>query len=172
MQRRDEAIQTIEGVIAVFAAQNDRPGEGRARAYLAGAYHLAQDLARAEEEAQRALPFLEHAPPYRAPLFGLMALSRADRGDSAGSLAAGTEAKTILDALGGTLEAEAIVRLGFAEGLRASGDVEESKRAIALARDRLLSRAAKIRNPEWRRGFIERLAEHTRILLRAGEWLA
>ena len=44
--------------------------------------------------------------------------------------------------------------------------------AIQMARERLLARAAMIRTPELRRGYMERLHEHSRILMRAGEWLA
>ncbi len=78
----------------------------------------------------------------------------------------------ILSAYGGTIEGEAIVHIGHAEGLRAKGDIEGSRIAIAAARDRLLARAAKITNAELRRGFMDRLREHGRILMRAGEWLA
>jgi eukaryotic-like serine/threonine-protein kinase len=171
MQRSDEALDTVNEVIGGFMVQRDRVGEGRARAYLAGFHHLAQRFMAAEEEALRALPLLDAAPPYRAALLGLLALSRADRGDGEGAHAAGRDAMEELEGLGGTMEGEALVRLGYAEGLSAKGDLEGSRRAIAVARNRLLARAAGIDDPEWKRFFMERLAEHTRILVRAGEWL-
>ena len=84
----------------------------------------------------------------------------------------GPQPVEILEAYGGTVEGEALIHVGYAEGLRARGDIEGSKKAIQKARDRLLARASMIRTPELRRGFMERLAEHSRILMRAGEWLA
>jgi tetratricopeptide (TPR) repeat protein len=172
MMRRDECKKLMEEVIASFRAQNDLPGEARARAYLAGSLHLCGDYAGADAEAQRALPLLVSAPAYRAPVLGLIAITRADRGDADASYEAGKEAIEILERLGGTIEAEAMVRLGWAEALRAKGDIEGSKKAITDARARLLSRADKIKDPARRRMFLEKLSEHQRTLARAGEWLA
>jgi len=169
--RHDEAVQVLEEVIAGFAVQQDRVGEGRARAYLAGLRHLARDHASASKEAERALPFLEGSPPYKAAVLGLMALMRADDGDSEGAFEAGQEAMRLLREYGGTIEGEAIVYIGYAEGLRAKRDLEGSKVAITAARDRLLERASRISDPELRKGFLSQLREHQRILLRAGEWL-
>lgn len=118
------------------------------------------------------LSLLDGAPPYRASALGLIALMRIDAGDAQGAYEAGAEAMKILEAYGGTIEGEAIIYIGYAEGLRGKGDIEGSKKAIFAARERLLARAAKIKSPELRRGFMERLAEHSRILMRAGEWLA
>ncbi|MBX3188798.1 MAG: protein kinase [Labilithrix sp.] len=171
MQRREDALRTLNAAIEGFAAQRDVVGEGRARAYRAGGFHLAKQHGAAAEEAALALPLLEGAPTYRAAVLGIMALMHADDGDAAAAFEAGDEAMSILRAYGGTVEGEAFVYLGYAEGLRARGDVEGSRAAIARARDRLLERAAKIKTPELRREFMDRLAEHTRILVRAGEWL-
>jgi tetratricopeptide (TPR) repeat protein len=170
--RTDDAVRTLTEAIEGFAAQRDPVGEGLARAYRAGAIHLRRDHADAEVEAKLALPLLEGAPPFRAAALGLIALMRIDAGDPAGGYEAGAEAMAILETYGGTIEGEAIVFIGHAEGLRAKGDLEGSKRAIAAARDRVLARAARIKTPELRRGYMERLHEHTRILMRAGEWLA
>jgi hypothetical protein len=134
--------------------------------------HLGRDHAVAALEAGAALPLLEGSPPYRAAALGLIALMRIDAGDAQGAYEAGAEAMTILEAYGGTIEGEALIRIGYAEGLRGRGDIEGSKRAIMAARDRLLARAAMIKTPELRRGYMERLREHGRILMRAGEWLA
>ena len=97
---------------------------------------------------------------------------RIDSGDSQGGYEAGEEGMKILDAYGGTIEGEALIHIGYAEGLRAKGDIEGSRKAIGAARDRLLARAAKIKSPALRREFMDRLKEHGRILMRAGEWLA
>ncbi len=170
-QREGEALALLKQALAGFVAHGDRLGEGRARAYLAGVLHLTDKFADAEREALRALTLLEASPPYRASLLGLLAITRADAGDAEGSFSAGCDAMADLERVGGTLEGEAFVRLGYAEGLRAKGDVAGSKAAISSARDRLLACAGRIKNGDWRRFFVERLREHSRILVRAGEWL-
>ena len=170
--RTEESVRTLTEAAEGFASQQDPVGEGLARVYRAGAVHLGRDHATAASEVTAALPLLEGAPPYRAAALGLVALMRIDAGDAKGTYEAGAEAMEILEAYGGTVEGEALIHIGYAEGLRARGDIEGSKKAILYARDRLLARAAMIRTPELRRGFMERLAEHSRILMRAGEWLA
>ena len=169
--RTEESVRTLTEAMDGFIAQQDPIGEGLARIYRAGAIHLSREHAAAAEEAKLALPLLEGAPPYRAAALGLIALMRIDAGDADGAHAAGMEAMQVLQAYGGTVEGEAIVRIGHAEGLRAKGDIDGSRRAIAAARDHLLAKAGKIKSAELRRGFMERLQEHGRILMRAGEWL-
>jgi hypothetical protein len=170
--RMDDSIKTLSEAAAGFASQQDPIGEVLARMYRAGAIHLGRDHASAVADAAAALPLLDGAPPYRAAGLGLMALMCIDAGDAKGAYDAGAEAMEILETYGGTVEGEALIHIGYAEGLRGRGDIEGSKKAIARARERLLARAAMIQTPELRRAFMERLAEHSRILMRAGEWLA
>jgi eukaryotic-like serine/threonine-protein kinase len=170
--RTEESVRTLTEAAEGFASQRDPFGEGLARVYRAGATHLTRDHAAAAAEAASALPLLEGAPPIRAAALGLIALMRIDAGDAQGAYEAGAEAMKILETYGGTVEGEALIYIGYAEGLRGKGDIEGSKKAVAAARDRLLARAAMIKTPELRRDFMERLREHTRILMRAGEWLA
>jgi tetratricopeptide (TPR) repeat protein len=170
--RIDEALRTLTEAMEGFIMQQDPIGEGLARLYRAGATHVGREHAAGAAEAKLALPLLEGVPPYRAGALGLIALMRIDSGDADGGYEAGVEAMRLLVACGGTIEGEAIVQIGYAEALRAKGDVEGSCRAIAAARDRLLARAERIEVPELRRGFMERIQEHGRILMRAGEWLA
>jgi tetratricopeptide (TPR) repeat protein len=167
----DDSVRTLTEAAEGFAAQRDPVGEGLARAYRAGALHLRREHATAAAEAKLALPLLVGAPPYRAAALGLIALMRIDAGDAPGAYEAGAEAMKILETYGGTVEGEAIVHIGYAEGLRARGDIEGSQKAITHARDRLLARAAMIKTPELRRDFMEQMREHVRILMRAGEWL-
>ena len=170
--RREEAVRTTEEVIAAYAAQRDRVGEGRARAYLAGVYYFASENDAAEAEERRALPLLEHAPPYRAALLAFMTLTMLHKGASPDeSFAVAAEAMRLLSEVGGVAEGEAIIRVAYAEALHAKGDVEGARTAIGAARDRLLARAAKIKNPEYKRSFLGLIREHIRTLARAGEWL-
>jgi eukaryotic-like serine/threonine-protein kinase len=170
-KRTDEALDIIREAVAGYAVQRDKSGEGRARAYLAAALHIAKDHAGAEDEILRALPLLERMPPYRAALLGLMALALADKGDNDSAYLAGSEAMRIFEQVGGTVEGESVIRVAYAEALFAKGDVEGAKNAIRIARDRLLERANRIKNPEWRKNFIGTIQEHNRTLARAGEWL-
>jgi len=171
LQRHDEAARVLTAAVQGFAIQHDPVGEGLARVYLGGSTHMTRDHAAAAKETAAALRLLEGAPPIRASALGLLAIMRADDGDADGAVAAGSEAMRLLKEYGGTIEGEALVYLGYAEGLRAKGDLEGSKAAIAAARDRVLARAAKIKDAELKRGFIENLREHQRTLSRAGEWL-
>jgi tetratricopeptide (TPR) repeat protein len=170
--RAEESVRTLTEAAEGFAAQRDPVGEGLARLYRSGVLHINREHAAAAREAEAALPFLEGAPPYRASALGFIALMRLDAGDADGAYEAGAEAMKILETYGGTIEGEPFIYIGYAEGLRAKGDIEGSKKAIGVARDRVLARAAKIKTPELRRDFMERLREHGRILMRAGEWLA
>lgn len=170
-KRKDEALDIIREAVAGYALQRDKGGEGRARAYLAAAYQMAKEHAAAEEETLAALPLLEPLPAYRAGLLGLMTLALADKGDNEAAYFAGSEAMRIFEQLGGTVEGESVIRVAWAEALFAKGDVEGAKKAIKIARDRLLERANKIKNPEWRKNFIGTIQEHNRTLARAGEWL-
>jgi tetratricopeptide (TPR) repeat protein len=170
--RATEAIRTTQEVIAAYATQRDRVGEGRARAYLATVHYFANDTAAAEKEELRALPLLEHAPPYRAALMAFITLTLALRGAPPDTIyAAGAEAMQLLEEVGSVAEGEAVIRLAHAESLYAKGETERAKRAIADARDRLLARAASM-TPEYKRTFLGTVRENVRTLARAGEWLA
>jgi len=171
--RSGEAQAIASDVIEGFAAQRDRVGEGRARAYLAGVHYFGGECALAEEEELRALPFLEHSRPHRAALLGFITLTRVALGAPGESAyEAGAEAMRLLEQVGGVAEGEALIRLAWAEGLAARGDMDGARVAIAAARDRLLARAAKMKSPEYKRTFLGVVREHVRTLARAGEWLA
>ena len=169
--RFEPARAVAQEVIEGFSAQRDRVGEGRARAYLAGVYYFGGDNARAEEEELRALPLLEHSLPHRAALLGFITLTRVALGAPGESTnEAGAEAMRLLEQVGGVAEGEALIRLAWAEGLAAKGDMDGARVAIAAARNRLLARAANM-NAEHKRTFLGVVREHVRTLARAGEWL-
>jgi tetratricopeptide (TPR) repeat protein len=171
--RSAEAVRTTQEVIAGYAAQRDRVGEGRARAYLAGVYYFANDPAAAEAEELRALPLVEHSPPYRAALLGFLTLTLLHKRAPADEITrAGHEAMRAFEQVGGAAEGEALVRVAYAEAFHAAQDPENRNKAIAAARDRLMERAAKIKSAELRGTFLNVVREHLRTLARAGEWLA
>ena len=82
------------------------------------------------------------------------------------------EAHDLLEQLRGIAEGEAVVRIAYAEALFYAKQEDAAKKAVTVARDRLLMRAAKISNPLYKRAFLSSVRENGRTLARAGEWLA
>ncbi len=133
-------------------------------AYLA-AIHLAGDDAHAAlKEATAAAALLDGAPALAPLVLGtraqaLLALGRTDE-----ACAAAQDAVRRLDALGGVNEGESRARLALAEALHAAGDLARARAALALARERLEARAAKIRDEALRRSFLDGVPENARTL--------
>ncbi len=170
--RPAEAIRAAQEVAAACAAQRDRVGEGYARGCLAGVHYFGNDLDVAEAEMLKALPLVEHAAPYRATLLAFLALTLVLKGaPPARYLAIGEDALRALEEAGNMAEVEALVRVAHAEALHASGDHDAARSAIRAARERLLARAAKIKDPDLKRTFLEVVRENRRTLARANEWL-
>jgi eukaryotic-like serine/threonine-protein kinase len=63
------------------------------------------------------------------------------------------------------------VRLAYAETLHASGDLDGARVAITSARDRLLERAARIRDDGQRKRFLDAIPENARTLECAQAWV-
>lgn len=95
---------------------------------------------------------------------------RLARGKIPEALGSAREAMDLLESLGDIEQGETVVRLAHAEALHAPGDAAGARAAIALAKTRLLGRADKIRDPVWRTSFLERIADHARILELARAW--
>ncbi len=93
---------------------------------------------------------------------------RLAEGRPAEALAAAEEAISLLTALDGIEEGEALIRVVYAEALAAAGDAAGARAAAAEARERLLARAARVVDPELRRSFLERVPENARTM-KAGE---
>jgi tetratricopeptide (TPR) repeat protein len=166
--RWDEARAVAVEAVEAFRAQGHRRMEAGARIYLALMLGMSGDLEAAEREARAALA-VDPAPPIRAHALATLAEMLLRRGDAAGALTAAREAIDLLDTLGTLEEGEPLVRLVYAEVLHAAGD-RRSASAILDARDHLLDRAAKIRDPILRRSFLERVPENARTLAFAREW--
>ena len=126
--------------------------------------------AEAEEEARRAVEVSRNSPAVHALALGALAEVRFERGAADEALLLTREAMALLATVGGIEEGEALVRLLHAEALRSTGDVPAARVAILEARDRLLERAARVGDPEMRRGMLERVPAHARTLALAEEW--
>jgi tetratricopeptide (TPR) repeat protein len=166
----DEAETTEREALEAFRTKGDRRMEGRSRIFLAEIFLLAGDLEKATNEAEEAVKTLSVAPPARAHALAVSAQVKLAKGDTDRALAEALEADTLLQQV--VLdEGEATVRLVHAEALFAAGKTEEARTAIATARARLLERAARIRDAEQRRSFLEAVPENARTLSLAERWI-
>jgi hypothetical protein len=94
----------------------------------------------------------------------LLALGKPNEG-----LEAARAGMDLFRSLGVLEEGEALVRVAFAEALRAADD-PEAVLAIVEARDALIARANKIADAAHRGTFLERVEENTRTLALAAAW--
>jgi len=157
-----EGLALADEALAHAIAAGNRRFEAASRTCRAHALWLRGDFEQAEAEASRALRTAEAAPPMR-PLAGAF-LSRAclSLGRFDDALAAAVDAaRAFADYRPDNVEA--LVALVLAEALRAAGREGEAGEVIRRAKETVLRRAEPL-DPEWRRGFLERVEEHARIL--------
>ena len=158
------AVESIS--IAAFAVQRDRRKEAGARLYLAQILDAMGDLVRAEHELRLALS--QCARPMRPQILAVLSRSLLPtQPDQA--LALARESTELLEELGGVEEAESLIRISLVDALAATGDHEAARDAASRARDRLLARAAKITNPEWRSCFLANDPDNARTLALAAQ---
>jgi hypothetical protein len=86
------------------------------------------------------------------------------------ALAAAEAAMKLMEAAGADKEGEALLRVTHAEALHATGASEQARAVLIVARAWILDRAEHIENPDWRRSFLDRVAENRRILELAHAW--
>ncbi len=165
--RLDEARRVEAEAVEAFRARGDRRMEGASRTYLARILLLACDLDGAESEARAALTLLESLPPLRPAALATLAEVLRTRGQPDQALATAREAAAGVD----IEEGETLVRLALARALDESGDRAAARAAIATARDRLLGRAAKIRDPAAREKMLRNDPERVETLALAAAWL-
>jgi tetratricopeptide (TPR) repeat protein len=170
--RVDEAIAVESEAERAFHAQGDRRLEAGSRMYLAILRALGGDLAGAERDARAVIAM---AAPSLSAVHGHALAVLADvlltTGRAEEAAAAAAEAMTFVAS--GALDAgEALARVTFAEARHALGDLEGARSAVAAAREGVLAKADKIRDPARRESFLRLVPEHARILARAAEWQA
>jgi len=160
-----EGLHVESIALDAFRVQGDRRGEAAAHIYLAEMHSLERAWEPAERHARAALD-ASGTHPKRALALAMVASVLAAKGSSpqeiAEAVALSREGLTLLDSLGGVDEGEARIRLSYAGALDLAGESTEARRMALAARDRLLERAAKIVDPRFRRGFIERVPDHVR----------
>jgi eukaryotic-like serine/threonine-protein kinase len=165
--RLDEAVVVETEAIEAFAAQGDRRLESASRTYLANILAMRGELDVAEDLTRQGLQTVQAAS--RPTLLADLAAILLRQGRNREALIAAREAHDLFDALGGVEEGESQIRLIIAEALHANGDMKAARTAIERARDRLLARAAKITDPEWRSSFLDNLPENARTIALARE---
>jgi tetratricopeptide (TPR) repeat protein len=167
--RLDEARQWQEQACDGFQRLGDPRMEAHCRRYLALVALAAGDAVTAEREAARGVELLAVAPRLRAATLAVLARARLVLGRVGEARAAADEAMIILESAGGSLEeGEAFLRLVHADLLAAAGEADAAASALALARERLLARAARITDPALRASFLERVPENAATLAGAG----
>jgi tetratricopeptide (TPR) repeat protein len=170
--RLDEAADVEKKALETYRTLGDKRLQGGSHCYLSNIALLAGDHEGAEREARAAVELLEHSPPMRVA--ALAARARAllclRRGAEAVSLA--RDAVQILDGLVRVEEGEAAARLTYAEALAATGDHAAAAVAIAIARERIVSRAAEMSRDDLKRSYLERVTDNARTLELARVWCA
>jgi len=167
-----EALVVAEESAAFYRTIVNQRMEGQSRVYVAMIHGLAGDLDAAEREARAAVAGLASIRPTRAHALAQLAQVLLARGREAEANAAAAEASAILDELGGIDEGETLVRLVRAETLALAGEKDAARAALSAAKQRLLSRAAKISDAGWRESFVSSVPDNARTLALAAVWQA
>ncbi len=157
---REELGRAIE---ALRTQKNARLAAVATR-YLADVLARQGDLEGAEREARAAAEALSGAPAMVGDALAMLADVQRRRGNSTEALATAERAMASLEAAGKTVIGEAAIRLSHAEALDAVGEHDKARAALATARDRVLSRAKTLTDPDLRSAFLERVTEHARTL--------
>lgn len=162
--RLEEAQTLLSRSIRESILQRNRRLEAGARVYLAIAALYARKLEIADAEARAAAEAMGTSAVGIYAL-GALALSEIMRGRLDDAARTVERALTALDAIGGSIEeGEGIARLAYAELLVARGDESGARHVLAIAKERLETRAGMITRPEWRRSFLEVVPEHKRTM--------
>jgi serine/threonine protein kinase len=167
----DEALRVETESLEQCVLQGNRRFEGVCRIYLAVIHTLRREKDKALEMARLAVGASEGIPPVRA--YALAALSNIllmhNRPDEALELS--TVALRTLLAMEGIEEGESLIRLTHALALRGARREEEGRAVIAEAKRRVLERADRIRDPQWRASFLENVTDNAKVIHIANQWL-
>ncbi len=160
----DEAREALAEALA-FAESHSQPRlEGGCRTYLARILFFASDARGAEREARAAAAIPGVAPPARALALAELGRALLVQGRALEALEVASEARRLALSPSGVEEGESLIHLVYIEALAAAGRAADRGPAIAIARDRLLERAAKISDPGWREKFLTQVVDNARIV--------
>lgn len=169
--RAEEGFVYEREAVSGFHAIGEHLMEAAARGYLGVMLYVQGALEEARNELLFAVGLVEGAPSLRAGGLSVLGLVELGLGRPEVALAYAKEAIALLESSGVFVEAEAYVRLSYAEALHETGAFEQARAAILHAKERLLERASHIRSATRRAGFLEKPREHARTLALADLWL-
>ncbi|MBK8254642.1 MAG: protein kinase [Polyangiaceae bacterium] len=165
-----ERAAAIEREAAAAAlGQGDVRLETATRVYLAIILAEMNDLTGAAEEAGNAVTIAAAGTPMMAYSLAALSSVAARLGRRSEAREHAEAAYRLVTSLGSIDDGDTFVRLVFAETALMRGDRASARRAILLARERLIERASRISVDEWRQSFLTRVPENARTLHLAGE---
>ncbi len=164
-----EALASVRESLAFYTSQGNKRMICASSSYLAVILTKAGEFEAAEREATLLIDELDPAPSYLANALTTLADLHLARHRPDDALRHAVRAFAVLAEVDIEL-GDARVRLIHAEALHATGALEAARHAIADAQARLLARAARINEPAFRAGFLERVPENGRTLAAARSW--
>jgi eukaryotic-like serine/threonine-protein kinase len=168
--RLEESKRVEEAAVVSCQKLGERRRECSSRAYLAWILLLRGELDAADREARVAMDMAPPGTPAFTDTLPILAAVEFALGRTAEALSTAREAVRMLNEVG-TEACDALIRLIHAEVLSASGEKAAADEAIASARERLLSRAARIQDPALRESFLYKVPDNARTLELASRFL-
>jgi serine/threonine protein kinase len=168
--RLDQAIAVESAALAHCIELHNKRFGACARIYLSTMHVTKGDAALAGQIAREAVSALDEDTGVRA--YALAALARAMLAERspAVALTLAQDAMDLMGKLGGVEEGESLIRTTYALALRVMGRGAEGRAEIERARSRLLERAGRIHDPNWRKSFLEVVADNARVMDLAARW--
>ncbi len=158
-----EARSLLEEAIETFSSQKNRRMEGNARVYLGELLGRVGETEAAERELVTSIERLASVKPLLPMALAALALLQLQTNRIDEAAATSARASEALSSVGHPDEGEALIRLAEILVFIARGRQTEARASALSARDRLLERAAKIREPRWRSAFLA-VEENARTL--------
>jgi tetratricopeptide (TPR) repeat protein len=168
----DEALTIERAAVDRAVAQSDVRMEYASRFYLARIHWSRGEFAESLREASVVLDDARTTKPVRAAGLAIAARAMLSLGYATEALEHAERSVALIDSIGGIEDGEALARLVLAETKMACGHADEAHRAIASARDRLNTGAARLADATARDAYMQRIEEHARTMALADEWLA
>jgi tetratricopeptide (TPR) repeat protein len=157
--RLEEGLALESRAVEVAAGMRDPRIEGASRTYVAKMALAAGDLERATRETDSAIALLGEHPALLALAHAMRGSVHLARRDVDRALSETTAATALLEAHGAFEDGETTVRLAHVRALLAKGDQNAAADAAGAAKERLLARADRIKDPTWRSTFLTNVAD-------------
>lgn len=169
--RLDEAREVETRALDGIGKMGDRRLTGAAHLYLARIERTAKALDRALAHVDAALESFGGLRGAEHQALAEKTRILLDLGRTQDALAAGEATMRSMEHVEEmVISGCEAARLAHALALHAAGRTDDARRAIADARDKLLARASGIRNPAWKRSYLDRVPDHRTTLTLAREW--